>query len=130
MDHKFYEYEFLLRAVFPPWKRPKLWKKNGKITSAAFKDNKRGGTSVDRSCDRSMEEAVEYIRSHLSGAVVSVTVQQCRDINAHLEYCPSGSNEYHSEIRKSKVEKMIDDEQAFNLAKVAKLEFMPTNIDD
>ncbi len=125
MDQEFFSHEYLLRAVFPPWKRPKLWKKDGRtLTSAAFKDS-RGGTSVDRTSDRSMEESVEYILGHLEGAIVSVSVPECRSIPTHIEYCPSVNNIFHSEIRKSVKEEILDDLQAKKLSDSAQIVHMP-----
>ena len=88
----------ILRAVYLASKRLGMW--HGKrITSAAFKDKR--GLSVDRLYDRQVDEGVRYMRTKLHGHIVSVTVNDCNSVSAHLVYCPSPNNIFHSEINGS-----------------------------
>lgn len=122
MDETFDQREKLLRAVWPPDRKPNFWV-NGRLSSAALKD--KNGLSVDRTADRTLESSVEYIKQHKHGLIVSFTVQDCSLVQACVKYLPSGSNIYHCEIHGSRTEKLLNDAQAFLLAKSAVLEFEP-----
>ena len=93
MTDTFKDDEKLYRAVLP---NGMYWKENGKLSSAAFLDRK--GLSVDRGNYRPDEEAVRDIRHHLQGSVMSVTVEDCRTVEASVLYRPSRRNIYHSEV--------------------------------
>ena len=116
MDTTFEENELLLRAVLPT----DMYWVNGKLSSAAFKD--RRGLSVDRTGDRSLSDAVKYIKSNFNNRrIVSVTVPLCRSIDAYLKYLPT-SNKYHSEIHGSETNVVLSNRQARQLANNAKIE--------
>lgn len=81
--------EMILRAVYLASKRLGMW--HGKrITSAAFKDKR--GLSVDRLYDRQVDEGVRYMHTKLRDHIVSVTVNDCNSVSAHLVYCHSPNN--------------------------------------
>ena len=115
--------ESLLRAVFPADRRPDLW--NGKrLSSSAFKDKR--GASVDRTYDRSMEESVAFLQEKLQGYLVSVSVENCKEVNAIIKYLPSDTDIFHSEIHRSEDIKLLDEVQAYHLARVAIIQYDPT----
>lgn len=122
MDSKFDESEFLVRAVYPENQRPDFWK-NGRLSSAALKDKK--GLSVTRTYDRPLKETVEWMTLHFKGAMVAIAVRACTTVQAYVKYCPSRTNEYHSEIHGSKEEIELSDFQALYLARQATLEYRP-----
>jgi len=111
--------ESLLRAVFPPNKRPNFWR-NGKLSSAALKD--KNGLSVDRTYNRTMDEAVEYIRQTKQGCIFSIGVNDCKVVEALIIYCPT-QNPFHSEIHGSAESVILSDLQAKSLAEVARMEY-------
>jgi hypothetical protein len=117
--------ELLLRAVYPANRRPDFWE-NGHLSSAALKDSK--GLSVDRTGGRAVSEAVDYIRNHLTGVIVSLTVEDCNEVKAKLCYLPTKKNPFHSEIHGSDTELVLDDMQAFLLSRKAKWEFPPETV--
>ena len=114
MDDSFILDEQLLRAVLPI---DKYWKEDGSLSSAAFKDKK--GLSVDRTGNRTLEESAAFIRSHLSGTIVWVTVQHCYEAKAAVYYLPLSNNIYHSEIHRDVSQKELSKGQARLLAKKA-----------
>ncbi len=122
MPFEFDEMELLLRAVWPANQRPNFWR-NGKLSSAAFKD--KNGLSVNRVYDQSLQESINFIRKTLTGVIVSLTVKDCNTVQAYVKYCPSSTNKYHSEIHGSKTEIMLSDTQALSLARKAILVFSP-----
>lgn len=124
MDSKFDETESLIRAVYPENQRPDFWENNGRLSSAALKD--KNGLSVTRTYDRSVKDTVEWMTVHFKGAMVAITVKACNDVQAYVKYCPSKTNEYHSEIHGSKDEIELNDFQAHQLARRATLEFSPS----
>lgn len=121
MDETFDDREKLLRAVWPPNRRPDFWI-NGRLSSAALKD--KNGLSVDRTYDRTLESSLKYIKSRLQGYIVSFSVPACRSVCACLRYRPT-DNKYHCEIHGSETEIELSDTQAFLLAKSAILEYEP-----
>lgn len=117
MDSNFNDIsELLFRAVFPPETYSRFWKENGKISSAAFKD--KHGLSVDRAGGRSKEEAIDFIKSHKSGCIVSVSVGDCNNAKAVVKYLPT-RNIYHSEIHGSNESIILNDYQAKMLSRMA-----------
>lgn len=119
MDGTFNENEQLLRAVWPANRRPDFWE-NGRLSSAALKDKR--GLSVNRTYDLPLENAVLIMSEQFSGLVVSISVAACNAVNAYVKYCPSQTNVYHSEIHGSPTEVMLNDTQAFLLARQARIE--------
>ena len=99
MEAEIQEYEYLLRAVDLPGRRPDYWEPDGRISTAAFKDDR--GLSVDRTGERSLEDSVEYASSHLRGVIASVAATDCQKVETKLFYKPSKSNPYHTEIHQS-----------------------------
>ena len=73
MDEIFDEHELLLRAVLPSNRRPDFWK-NGRLSSAALKDKQ--GLSVDRTYDRTINDAVVAMTHRLTGFIVSITIRR------------------------------------------------------
>ena len=119
MDGTFNENELLLRAVWPPNRRPDFWE-NGRLSSAALKDKR--GLSVNRTYDLPLENAVLIMSEQFSGLIVSISVAACNAVDAYVKYCPSQTNVYHSEIHGSPTEVMLNDTQAFLLARQARIE--------
>lgn len=124
MDASFDEKEKLLRAVWPPTRKPDFWV-NGRLSSAALKDER--GLSVDRTGDRTLEGSLEAIKNRLQGYIVSFTVPLCKSVRVCLRYCPSDGNTYHSEIHGSNTQIVLSDEQALLLGRGAVLEFEPNS---
>lgn len=123
MDETFDDREQLLRAVFPANRRPDFWRRDGRLSSAALKD--KNGLSVDRTYDRTMDEAVNAMIKRLQGFIVSITVQDCNAVEACIKYKPSHANPYHSEIHGSSSEVMLSDVQALRLASSATIQYEP-----
>ena len=119
MDGTFNENEQLLRAVWPANRRPDFWE-NGRLSSAALKDKR--GLSVSRTYDLPLENAVLIMSEQFSGLIVSISVTACNAVDAYVKYCPSQTNVYHSEIHGSPTEVMLNDTQAFLLARQARIE--------
>ena len=117
MDTLFSSDEELLRAVWPPETYSWLWEKNGRLSSAAFKDRK--GLSVDRTGGRPLDEAIDFIKQSKQGYVFDIPVVECRKAKTYLVYLPGGDNPYHSEIHQSRKEVVLSDEQALYLSRVA-----------
>lgn len=121
MDKNFSEKEKLYRAVFPATKYPIFWKKNGKVSSAAFK--KKDGLSVERGNFRLDKDVIEDMQKFFSGNIISVTVGQCREINAIVKYLPTERSKYHSEIHSSNETILLTDRQAKYLADLSVIEY-------
>ena len=119
MNATFDDTEKLLRAVWPPNRKPDFWV-NGRLSSAALKDPK--GLSVDRTYDRALSVAIEFMKTRLHGYIVSFPVPACNFAQVYLRYLPSKTDPYHSEIHGSKTEIILSDEQALLL-----LEFEPNS---
>lgn len=122
MDASFDDREELPRAVWPPDRRPDFWV-NGRLSSAALKDKR--GLSVDRTFNRSLDDAVAFMRTRLQGRIVVLPVSLCLSVQACLWYRPSAGNAYHSEIHGSETEIELSDVQALLLARAAELVFEP-----
>lgn len=110
--------ESLLRAVWPENKKPDFWT-NGRLSSAALKD--RNGLSVSRTWDRGLNEAILTMKQSFHGRIVSISVADCNTVNACIKYKPSKNDIYHSEIWSSQDVALLDDLQAFLLARKAKI---------
>ena len=117
--------EGLLRAVYPPDCRPSFWKKDGTLSSAALKDKR--GLSVDRTYDRSMKDAITFIRETKQGYIISVNVEdcECKEVSALVLYKPSENNPYHSEIHGSEESIILGEIQARELARKAVVRYDP-----
>ena len=114
--------DILLRSVWPADRRPDFW--NGKrLVSSAFKDPK--GLSVSRVFNRSLEEAVDWMRENLTGPVFSISVISCNEVNALIVNIPSTFVPYHYEIHGGENSVLLSDEQALFLARSAKAEYFP-----
>ena len=123
MDQRFDDNEKLYRAVYPPSTAALFWKKDGKVSSAAFADKK--GLSVDRGDFRSDSEVTADITKRLSGRIISVTAGQCREVRAKVCYLPSKTNPYHSEIRGNETELLLSITQRKHLALCAEYVYTP-----
>ena len=114
MDNSFKNTEKLYRAVYPPEVADIFWKRDGSISSAAFADP--SGLSVDRGNYRSDEEVVTEMRKKFAGHIISLYVKNCTDIKAVVQYKPSRSNKYHSEIHGSESSALLSKSQRRYLA--------------
>lgn len=122
MQERIDKSEQFLRAVRPDLKEPRYWR-NGKLSTAAFKDKK--GLSVQRTGDRSMSDTVSSMKARkFMGAYVSVAVKLCLDQKIFIDNPPS-KDLYHRELHGSETEKQLTEEQAFYLARFAKVEYDP-----
>ena len=91
--------EKLLRAV-RNW--PNFWKKDGRISSAAFKTRTtETGTSVFRQAGRNLKECVEDVSKKLEGAVVSVTYDICQ--KSKIDVIETNPQTYHCELTDSEL---------------------------
>lgn len=116
MDNTFKPDEKLYRAVLP---HAMFWKNNGGVSSAAFLA-KKGGCSVDRGFYRQDSAVVlDMKQRNFKGSVATVTVQDCKDINAETVYAPSKANAWHCEIHGSRENKKLTAGQRKHLAEVA-----------
>lgn len=121
MDDTFDKAEKLYRAVYPPSCNNMYWKEDGSLSSAAFADQH--GLSVDRGYNRTSEEVVDDMKSRFSGCIVSVTVQDCNEVNALVKYKPSRTNIYHSEIHSNENVILLTKSQRRKLALKAQCEY-------
>ena len=111
MDNKFENDEKLYRAVLP---KPIFWRKDGKVSSAAFKD--KNGLSVERGNNRKDMEVVNNMKKSFFGDFVYVTVGSCKECNSIVKYFPSSRSIYHSEIHRNENIKLLTQSQAKYLA--------------
>lgn len=114
--------ELLLRAVLPVDRMPSFWHEDGTLSSAALKI--KNGLSVDRTYNRSLSEAIDFLLSHLSGHVVSISQDDCKEVNAFIEYSPTEEppeNPFHCNIFGDSNKKSLNNRQAKILAGKAKL---------
>ena len=116
--------ETLYRAVKPA---AMFWKEDDTISSAALKDSH--GASVDRLGDRSEMEAIDAMHEKRpESGIISVTCQDCQDVNAVVKYKPMDDNLYHSEIHSSNGKITLTSSQRKNLAKKAIIKLRPASI--
>ena len=114
--------ERLYRAIRPI---DIFWKKEGKISSAAFKDSQ--GLSCDRDMGRiDVSSCVCSLLKFLQRdeTVVSISYRECIDVNATLEYEPIDGNEYHSLILNNHEKRQLTDSQAKKLSKLVHYDYL------
>ena len=121
MDNTFSNCEKLYRAVFPESNYQMFWRKDGTVSSAAFTDKQ--GLSVERGNFREDETVIEDMKRFFYGSIISITVEQCRDVDAVIKYKPTKRSIYHSEIHRSEKIPLLSKSQRKNLAKLAKIEY-------
>lgn len=121
MDSTFVDSEKLYRAVFPESYAKMFWKKDGSVSSAAFLDAE--GLSVERGDSRSDAAVIEDMQKFFKGCIVSVTVEQCRSVDAALKYKPTKRSRYHTEIHGSETIALLSSSQRKRLASAAKIEY-------
>lgn len=115
-DDPLYDEDILLRSIWPSDKRPYFW--NGKrLASSAFKDPK--GLSVSRVYNRTMDEAVGWMKSYFQGPVYSVTYSTCVKIQTVVKSIPSPTVPYHYEIHGGPNHVLLSDIQALLLSREA-----------
>ncbi|MCR4797463.1 MAG: hypothetical protein K5853_03340 [Lachnospiraceae bacterium] len=114
MDNTFKSEEKLFRAVYPPELVQMFWRFDGKVSSAAFADP--NGLSVDRAGGRDDKQVISVMQKRFDGRVVYVRVRNCTEIGAKVEYLPSRSNVYHSEIHGSETAALLSKSQRRHLA--------------
>jgi hypothetical protein len=123
--------EYLYRAI--KRSQPSVVKKypNGRvrISSALFKDAQ--GVSVSKMMNRLEEEVISHLRKKLSNdkgstrmkAVVKLTEDDVKEVNAIVVDKPSDDDKYHAQIHKSDCEIELDEIQAKQLANRCKFVF-------
>lgn len=121
MNNIFSDYEKLYRAVFPESYIQMFWRKDGTVSSAAFTD--REGLSVERGDFREDKRVIEEMQKFFNGCIISLTVEQCRKVDAIVKYKPTTRSKYHSEIHGSKEVPLLNKSQRKRLADVAKMEY-------
>lgn len=121
MDSTFPNCEKLYRAVLPESSVQMFWKKNGTISSATLADKK--GLSVERGDFREDKKVIEEMQKFFCGCVVSLTVEQCRNVNAVVKYKPSNRSKYHSEIHGSEDTPLLTRSKRKKLSEVVEMEY-------
>lgn len=121
MDNTFPNCEKLYRAVFPESYNQMFWRKDGTVSSAAFTDE--DGLSVERGNFREDKNVIEEMQKFFKGCIISLTVEQCKNVNAIVKYKPSKRSEYHSEIHGSEEKPLLSKSQRKKLATAAKIEY-------
>ena len=121
MDNTFPNCEKLYRAVFLESYMQMFWRKDGTVSSDAFTDKQ--GLSVERGDFREDENVIEEMRKFFHGCIISLTVEQCRDVDAVIKYKPSKRSEHHSEIHGSEEVPLLSKSQRKKLAERAKIEY-------
>lgn len=107
-------HENLYRAVRP---NKRFWKRNGKLSPAAFKDER--GLSLDRDGDRIENKVIEDFRIRkFVGTLISLSAKQFREINVFLKPDPKYWP-YHVLAQDSPDEIVISDEKCDKLRQVA-----------
>ncbi|MFZ3110555.1 MAG: hypothetical protein WA234_07715 [Rectinemataceae bacterium] len=99
MRAEFYPEEKLYRKIRP---LEAFWdQERNRPTSGAFKDKR--GLSVDRQGERDERDVIQTLDKHLpqEGTIVSVSHQQCVNIEIAVVYLPIPENVYHSELHDS-----------------------------
>lgn len=106
--------ELLYRAVKPI---PVYWK-DGRITSALFKDSK--GVSVDRDGGRSSENIISNFVTRMGDknvkAIAILKAEQCFNNEMIVIPSPVQDNKYHAEIHCSETKVELSKKQARALA--------------
>lgn len=121
MNDTFPDEEKLYRAVFPESYMQMFWKRDGTVSSAAFAD--REGLSVERGNFREEKKVIEEMQNFFKGCIISLTVEQCRKVNAIVKYKPTKRSKYHSEIHGSEEKPLLSKSQRKKLANNAKIEY-------
>lgn len=122
MDNELSTDERVLRAAFPS-----CIKKNGEISSTAFKPRKRGGVlegvSVERTSGRTLEASIEFLLDHMreDSRVLAVLTQWCDDNDIEVRDAPSRNNPYHAELYIKQLGFPLDAVRYKALAKNAKI---------
>ena len=110
LDFAIGQEEYLYRGLNAYW-----IKADGSISSGAFKTKKGyGGVSVDRSGYRNEVECIKNLLRF--DGVCRIKNKDVYACNAISVYCPSTSNEFHSEIHKSETEIPLTPSQSKKLA--------------
>lgn len=117
MDEYFALDELLYRAVYPPEIASMFWRKNGKVSSAAFADPK--GLSVDRGYFRDEKDVIDSMTRRFTGSIITIFAGDCASIQAIIRYLPSKSNIFHSEIHGSEHKPLLSKPQRFYLSERA-----------
>ena len=123
MTENFNPEEKLVRACWPRW-----IKRNGKVTSAAFKprllsDGRFEGVSVDRTHTRTLDETIKDMIPRFSSEsrFAYVTVLSCREIGVYIKYVSDTGSKYHSEIYSQAPDIPLTAEESKKLADAAVL---------
>jgi len=116
---EFEKTERFYRAVLPGGE---YWKEDRSLSSAAFKDKK--GLSTDRQMGRAHKECIAFISRRLRGSIVSVSYENCQEIEALVKYDPVTENIFHTVIIHSAESPCLTKAQARNLAKLARLDYV------
>ena len=123
-------------AIFRRVKSKPIFMKDGKPSSALFKDSK--GVSVDRDGGRNMDDIISH-EEHLHclytkelsdeemkeageelKAIIQLTDSQCDSVGICVIPDPiDGENEYHALLQKSETEIQLSKSQARKLARLA-----------
>lgn len=121
MNNTFSDCEKLYRAVFPESYIQMFWRKDGTVSSAAFVDKE--GLSVERGNFREDQRVIEEMQKFFKGCIISLTVEQCRKVDAIVKYKPTRRSKYHSEIHGSATVPLLSKSQRKKLADGAKIEY-------
>lgn len=114
--------ERLYRAVLPS---DMYWKKDGKISSAVFKDSK--GLSCDRDLGRvDSSLCVSTLLNYLQRdrTVVSISYSECIEVNTLVEYDPIPDNCYHSLILNDNEKIQLTEGKARRLTKMVRYDYL------
>lgn len=79
--------------------------------------------SVERGDFREDKKVIEEMQKFFHGCVVSLTVGQCRNVDAIVKYMPSQRSKYHSEIHGSEETPLLSKSQRKKLAAAARIEY-------
>ena len=109
MNDTFPDEEKLYRAVFPESYMEMFWKRDGTVSSAAFADQE--GLSVERGDFREDKKVIEEMQKFFKGCIISLTVEQCRKVNAIIKYKLTKRSRYHSEIHGSEEKPLLSKSQ-------------------
>lgn len=92
------------------------WFKNGRLTSAAFKQ--KNGASVDRDGGREEQAIIDTFEDRMPGrGLALIAARQCRDLETNPVANPIENNPYHAEIHDSQDKITIGISKARKLSK-------------
>ena len=121
LNPEIHDSERLYRAI--KVEVPNQWNANlNRPSSAAFKDS--NGASVDRDGGRSIEQVIVNLQNRFNlRAIISVTAEECRNINTYPKAAPEPNNSFHALILRNSDQIQLTQSQAKKLRDRSRIDF-------